>query len=78
MGTSVHEALAVAVQVDDHSIRVTLQDGRTISAPISWFPTLLNAAPEARSNWRLIGAGEGIHWPELDEDISVAGLLAGR
>jgi len=53
-------------------------DGRTITVPVAWFPRLLHGAPVKRSNWRLIGSGEGIHWPDLDEDISVAGLLSGR
>lgn len=59
-------------------VEVELSDGRTISAPLTWFPRLLHATPAERSSWRLIGRGEGIHWPEVDEDISVEGLLLGR
>ena len=54
-----------------------LADGRRISAPLSWFPRLAAASPEVRARWELLGDGEGIHWPEADEDLSVAGLLAG-
>ena len=73
----VQQALASDVQVTDDEIIVTLVDGRRIAAPIVWFPRLLNASPEVRANWRLIGDGIGIHWPEVDEDISVSGLLKG-
>jgi hypothetical protein len=69
---------AVAVTVSDDTLTVDLTDGRTISAPIAWYPRLARATPGERRNWRLIGGGEGIHWPDLDEDISVDGLLAGR
>lgn len=78
MSTSVHEALAVRVRVDSQQVHVELRDGRTVSAPLAWFPRLAAADEAPRSDWRLIGHGEGIHWPQLDEDISVAGLLAGR
>ena len=66
------------VQVLDAELVLRLSDGRTISAPLAWFPRLLHATPEQRNNWRLIGKGVGIHWPDLDEDISVESLLAGR
>lgn len=66
------------VRVTNDSLIVDLSDGRTISVPVEWFPRLLHAAPEERSNWRLIGRGHGIHWETIDEDISVEGLLAGR
>ncbi len=59
-------------------LTVELADGRTVSVPLLWYPRLANATADERRNWRLIGRGEGIHWPDLDEDISVAGLLAGR
>jgi hypothetical protein len=59
-------------------LSVELSDGRTISVPLDWYPRLVHASTEERKNWRLIGRGEGIHWEYLDEDISVAGLLAGR
>lgn len=69
---------ASAVSVDDENLNVQLDDGRTVSVPLSWFPRLLRASTDERQNFRLIGRGEGIHWPEIDEDLSVAGLLAGR
>lgn len=69
---------AHAVSVSDDSLTVDLADGRTISVPLAWFPRLAHGSPTERANWRLIGNGEGVHWPDLDEDISVASLLAGR
>jgi hypothetical protein len=80
MNTLVLEAdpLASDVHVTDHAVHVVLQGGREISAPLAWYPRLRDAAPAARDNWRLIGRGEGIHWPDVDEDISVMGLLSGR
>ncbi len=66
------------VSVTEDSLSVDLSDGRTISVPLAWFPRLLHATPEERKNWRLIGKGQGIHWEDIDEDISVEGLLAGR
>lgn len=59
----------------DEKVGVVLTDGREVAAPLSWFPRLANATPKERANWRLIGGGVGIHWPELDEDVSVASLL---
>ena len=61
----------------DAAIIVELLDGRTISAPLVWFPRLSRATKEQLDNWELLGDGEGIHWPDVDEDLSVAGLLAG-
>ena len=69
---------AERVTVTDDTLSVDLSDGRTISAPLGWFPRLVHATQEERNNWRLIGKGRGIHWEDLDEDISVEGLLAGR
>jgi hypothetical protein len=69
---------AVAVTVDDASLAVEMSDGRTIVAPLAWFPRLLHATPAERARWRLIGEGEGVHWPDLDEDVSVESLIAGR
>ena len=69
---------AVAVAVSEDTLAVDLSDGRTISAPIAWYPRLAHGAPAERAHWQLIGGGEGIHWPDLDEDIAVDGLLAGR
>ena len=66
---------AVDVQTDDALLRVTLADGRELAAPLEWFPRLRDATPDQRRNWRFIGRGQGIHWPDVDEDISVAGLL---
>ena len=73
---SVPEAMTIAVTED--TITAELSDGRTISVPLAWYPRLVHATPKERSNWELIGGGQGIHWPDLDEDISVEGLLAGR
>ena len=78
MSTSTDEAVAVAVAIDDQDLSVQMRDGRTITAPLVWFPRLAAATPAERNDWRLIGDGEGIHWPALDEDLSVAGLLRGR
>ena len=69
---------AESVTVTDDTLTVELSDGRTISAPLAWFPRLLHATKEERNNWRLIGRGQGIHWEDIDEDISVENLLAGR
>jgi len=66
------------VRVTNDTLIVDLSDGRTISVPLEWFPRLLHATHEERSHWRLIGRGHGIHWEEIDEDISIEGLLAGR
>jgi hypothetical protein len=68
-------AQAMSVEFVDASLRIGLTDGREISAPIEWFPRLRDASPEQRGNWRLIGQGEGIHWPDIDEDVSVNALL---
>jgi hypothetical protein len=68
---------AYNVSCGDGSIVVNLLDGRTISAPLVWFPRLSKADAKQLRNWELLGDGEGIHWPELDEDLSVAGLLMG-
>ncbi len=70
------DALAVDVSFTADSLRVVLSDGREISAPLQWFPRLLNATSEQRSKWELIGDGIGVHWPEVDEDIEVESLLA--
>jgi hypothetical protein len=66
------------VVITGDSLTVDLDDGRTISVPLVWYPRLLHATPEERNNWRLIGRGEGIHWPDLDEDISVENILFGK
>ena len=72
------EPLAVAVRYTANALTVRLVDGREVSAPLAWFPRLRDATPEQRRRWRLIGGGIGIHWEELDEDISVESLLAPR
>ncbi len=66
------------VTVSEDTLSVELSDGRTISAPLAWYPRLLHGNKRERGKWRLIGRGQGIHWESLDEDISVEGLLAGR
>ena len=66
------------VTITEDTLSVDLSDGRTISVPLAWFPRLLQSAPEERNNWRLIGKGRGIHWEDIDEDISVEGLLSGK
>lgn len=68
---------AVSVSFTEVAIVVDLADGRTVSAPLVWFPRLLSASPQQLENWELLGDGEGIHWPDIDEDISISGLLAG-
>jgi hypothetical protein len=72
-----HEPLAYDVQVTEDEVVLSLADGRRVSAPLVWFPRLLRASPDARAHWRLIGDGEGVHWPDADEDISVEALLLG-
>ncbi|MCL4456084.1 MAG: DUF2442 domain-containing protein [Nitrospirae bacterium] len=69
---------AEKVRVSEDTLSVDLSDGRTILVPLEWFPRLVNASQEERNNWRLIGRGHGIHWEDIDEDLSVEGLLAGR
>ncbi len=69
------EPTAIDVDVSDTLLRVTLADGREVAAPLAWFPRLRDGTPEQRRHWRLIGRGVGIHWPDVDEDISVRGLL---
>ncbi len=66
---------ALSVEFVDASIRVILDDGREISAPLAWFPRLRDASSAQRANWRLIGHGEGVHWPDFNEDVSVNALL---
>ncbi len=66
------------VRVTDENLEVLLRDGRKISAPLSWFPRLLAASAEDRAVWEASAAGHGIHWPKIDEDLSIAGLLRGE
>jgi Protein of unknown function (DUF2442) len=76
--TDPQHAAARFVKVTDDIIRVDFSDGRAISVPLAWYPRLTHGTRAERARWTLIGGGEGIHWPDLDEDISVEGLLAGR
>jgi Protein of unknown function (DUF2442) len=69
------EARITSVRVTDDSITADLSDGRTISVPLAWSWRLSDATPAQRANWRLIGSGQGVHWPDVDEDISVRGML---
>lgn len=69
---------AARVHVSDDALSVELTDGRTISAPVAWYPRLSQGTADERNHWRLVGNGGGIHWPDLDEDISVENLLAGQ
>jgi len=66
------------VAIEDDKLIVDLVDGRTLMVPLDWYPRLAHATPEQRQNWTLLGAGYAIHWPDLDEDIGVEGLLAGN
>jgi len=66
---------AIDVEVTESALRLTLADGRELSAPVEWFPRLRDATVAQRQNWRLIGGGEGVHWPDLDEDVAVSTLL---
>ena len=78
LGTEIGQALAQTVVVRRDALMVDLADGRTITAPLAWFPRLKHGTSAERANWHLIGSGEGIHWPDLDEDIRIESLLAGR
>src|SRR5690242_12178568 len=72
------EPKAVYVVCDEANLTVHLSDGRRLVLPLDWYPRLKHGTPSERNNWRLIGGGEGIHWPDLDEDLSVEGFIAGR
>jgi hypothetical protein len=81
MSTSTVERPAVGVQrvaVTADALTVDLSDGRTVSVPLAWFPRLVHGTVRERNHWRVIAHGEGVHWPDLDEDISVENLLAGQ
>lgn len=77
--SAIHEAPIPVrdVRVTSKVLEVVLRDGRTLSVPLEWYPRLAHGSPQERQRWRLIGDGIGIHWPDLDEDISISGLLAG-
>jgi len=70
--------MAVHVSVSEGTLSVDLRDGRSISVPVAWYPRLAHGSPEERKNWSLIGQGVGIHWEDLDEDISMLGLIEGK
>jgi len=74
--SSVARALSVVISVD--TLSVDLEDGRSVSVPLSWYPRLLHGTESERNDWKIIGDGEGISWPSLDEDISTDGILAGN
>ena len=78
MSTLTVEAKAQSLIVTDDTLTVDLLDGRTISVPLVWYPRLMHGTETERNNWRFIGAKEGIHWPDLDEDISIENLLMGK
>lgn len=66
------------MRIDDDTITVDLYDGRSLSAPLAWYPRLMHGTSEERMNWRWVGDREGIHWPDLDEDISIENLILGQ
>ncbi len=72
------EVTATSVRVTDDALIVDLSDGRTVSAPLAWYPRLLHGSAAERNDHQMIGRGIGIHWPQLDEDISIEGILSGR
>ncbi len=76
--TNVAAVYAQSVSVSEDTLTVELSDGRSLSVPLAWYPRLVHGTPEERSNWRFVGQGSGVRWPELDEDLSVENLLAGR
>ena len=76
--TVIREPLATEVVISESALRIVLADGREISAPLAWFPRLAQATPAERNEWRLIGGGISVHWPAVDEDISIDGLLSAR
>ncbi len=76
--TDVQEPIARNVTVSEDSLTIDLVDGRTVIVPLVWYPRLWHGTPEERSNLETMGSGTLIHWPDLDEDLSVAGILAGR
>jgi len=78
LAVKVQVPFAVDVRVTDDTLSVDFHDGRTISVPLGWYPRLVSASLEERRNWRLMGSGLGIHWEDIDEDVSVEGLIAGK
>ena len=78
LSAGIKAAKAQRVAITDDALIVDLSDGRTVSVPLAWFPRLLHGTASERNQWRLIGNGEGIHWPDLDEDVSVENLIFGK
>ena len=78
LATEITIPSAVDVHSNDDTLSVDLSDGRTISVPLGWYPRLEHASPTERANWRLLGKGHGIHWEDIDEDLSVEGLISGK
>ena len=78
LARDLESAAVVGVELNEGSLTFALADGRRLSAPLGWYPRLAHATAEERQRWRIVGRGEGVHWPLLDEDIRAAGLLAGR
>ena len=78
ISTEIASTRAVAVRFDEDALTIELADGRVISAPLGWYPRLSQGTPDERANWRLTADGEAIHWPALDEDLSVVSIVAGR
>jgi len=76
--TEMHLARVQHVEVSEDTLIMDLDDGRSVSVPLAWYPRLLYATPEERLHWRIIGDGDGIHWIDLDEDISVENIIIGR
>ncbi len=76
--TEINIAGGEQLSISEDALTLDLADGRSISIPLAWYPRLLNGTPEERANWEWIGANEGIHWPDLDEDLSVEGVILGR
>ncbi len=78
LAAEIQTVKGINVVTSDDTLTVELADGRSLSVPIAWYPRLFHGSQQERENWELIGDGEGIHWPDLDEDISVEGLILGR
>lgn len=78
LSDDLHAAAARHLEVTDHELRLTLEDGRTLGVPLHWFPRLAEGTPDERARWELGAHGQAIHWPDLDEDIHLTSLLAGR
>jgi hypothetical protein len=78
LATELRNVTAIALNFSGALLEVSLSDGRVISVPLSWYPRLAHASQKERETWKLIGNGLGIHWPDLDEDVSVANLLDGK